>query len=69
MFWGTILKQKSSYKLGETEDLISPLLHISNAAIGSDCTPDDQITVFAKIKDTEFILAYLQKGKNRICIF
>lgn len=57
MFWGAVLTQGKNYKLGETEDLASPLLHISNAAIGKG--GEQALTVFAKVSGKEFILTYL----------
>jgi hypothetical protein len=63
MFWGSVLKQGQNYKLGKSEKLVSPLLHISNATLTKGEDKKD-IQVFTKVEDKEFVIARLEKGKQ-----
>jgi len=56
MFYGTVLSNDLPIKLNK-QDILSPLVHISNAVISKG--GDKPIDIFAKVKGTDYKLCTL----------
>ena len=60
MFWGAVVKQNQNYKLGKSEELASPIIHLSNIiTVGGS----GKTTVYAKVNGKDFVIGQLEANK------